>query len=42
MIFFQENVLKFVHAELFPLLKARHTPLSNSESVKATKNVIDF
>ena len=26
----------------FPLLKGRQTPVSNSESVKVTKNVIDF
>ena len=26
----------------FPLLKRRQTPLSNSESVKFMKNVIDF
>ena len=32
----------FKFNSLFPLLKGRQSPISNSESVNVTKNVIDF
>ena len=41
-LIFRGLTCNFFKFNAFPLLKGVQTPLSNSQSVKVTKNVIDF